>query len=116
MRTASLFIECSIFFALALPVQSDAQCLGRTTMNGVWTANDGGTYIIRDSARLFPRRPRWRDVWWLGMSSDGGQTFTNVFKGRRKGSSVTGEWSDVSGHSGFGTMELSLGIPSTGPN
>jgi hypothetical protein len=55
-------------------------------MNGVWKANDGGTYYVRQIGN---------DVWWLGMSGDGGRSWTNVYKGVRNGDTVTGTWADV---------------------
>jgi hypothetical protein len=55
-------------------------------MTGVYDANDGGTYYIRQLGNT---------VWWVGMSGDGGQLFSNVFKGTKTGNSIVGEWADV---------------------
>lgn len=63
-----------------------ALCAAPPTMSGTWKANDGGTYYVRQSGN---------EIWWLGMSKDGGKTFTNVFHGTRSGNTVTGRWSDV---------------------
>jgi hypothetical protein len=57
-------------------------------ITGKWTANDGGTYYVRQLGNV---------IWWLGMTSDDdGRTFTNVFKGTIQGNNITGDWSDVS--------------------
>jgi hypothetical protein len=70
----------------SLPVPTYAQCVAPRDMNGVWKANDGGTYYVRQIGN---------DVWWLGMSGDGGRSWTNVYKGVRNGDTVTGTWADV---------------------
>jgi hypothetical protein len=71
---------------LGVPLSLNAQCVAPRDMNGVWRANDGGTYYVRQVGN---------DVWWVGMSADGGKTWTNVFKGVRNGATVTGTWADV---------------------
>src|SRR5262245_4877920 len=71
---------------LDLPLSSYAQCVAPRDMNGVWKANDGGTYYVRQIGN---------DVWWLGMSGDGGRTWTNVYRGVRNRDIVTGTWADV---------------------
>ena len=70
-------------------------------MNGVWRANDGGTYFVRQLGS---------DVWWLGMSGDNGRTWTNVFRGTRNGNVVSGSWVDVPRGrvAGGGTLTLAL--------
>jgi hypothetical protein len=60
---------------LGVPLSLNAQCVAPRDMNGVWRANDGGTYYVRQVGN---------DVWWVGMSADGGKTWTNVFKGGAK--------------------------------
>lgn len=54
---------------------------------------------------------------WVGLSSDDGKTFTNVFRGTRQGSTVTGTWADVRGPhptgSGSGSLTLTLEGTST---
>ena len=71
---------------LATPVTSYALCAAPKDLNGVWQANDGGTYFVRQIGN---------NVWWVGMSGDNGNTWTNVFKGVRKGNTVVGQWADV---------------------
>ncbi|MEV0492001.1 hypothetical protein [Streptomyces atratus] len=47
--------------------------VARGSLTGIWTADDAGTYYIRQIGD---------SVWWLGMSHDQGRTFTNAFSGR----------------------------------
>jgi hypothetical protein len=53
---------------------------------GEYLADDGGMYHVRQIGN---------DVWWPGMSPDGGKTWTNVFHGQINGSRLTGGWLDV---------------------
>ena len=55
-------------------------------LTGIWWANDGGTYYIQQSKRA---------IWGLGLSADGGQTFTTVFRGTQSGDVVEGKWIDL---------------------
>ena len=71
---------------LGCPLWVHAQCVAPKDMNGVWKSNDGGTYYVKQTGN---------NIWWVGMSPDGGKSFTNVFKGVRNGAIVTGTWSDV---------------------
>jgi hypothetical protein len=74
------------------------------TLNGVWHANDMGTYYIRQIGNI---------LWWLGLSRDQGQTYANVFQGTMQGSAITGQWVDVpvsdTGNRGNGTLSLNAG-------
>jgi hypothetical protein len=75
-----------------------AQCAAPPSLDGVWRANDGGTYQVRIQGT---------EVWWVGMSGDNGRTWTNVFKGTLTGGVITGQWADVAGRSrGSGTLTL----------
>lgn len=74
------------FLVLIFPMMSHALCVSPTSLNGVWKANDGGTYYMSQ---------RGNTVWWVGMSSDNGKTWTNVYKGQRQGNYVYGQWADV---------------------
>lgn len=114
MRTTGIVFGSVVLGALALPIESNALCIAPKTLNGVWLGNDGGTYRIREFRPLGKVKGPRHQVWWLGKSADGGQTFTNAFRGGRNGNVVTGEWSDVRGR-GFGNLELILDIPSSGP-
>jgi hypothetical protein len=66
--------------------KAQALCAAPTQLTGIWQANDGGTYYVRQTGN---------QVWWLGMSSDQGKTWTNVFKGTRNGNTISGTWADV---------------------
>lgn len=46
--------------------------VARGTLTGVWCADDGGTYYVRQIGDI---------VWWFGMSHDQGRSFANVFSG-----------------------------------
>jgi hypothetical protein len=74
------------------------------SLTGVWSADDVGTYYIRQ---------RGSRVWWLGLSRDQGRSFANVFRGTLQGRLITGEWADVplGDASNSGTLSLS----ETGP-
>src|SRR2546423_4040848 len=115
MRPKAL-LGLALLLAPAIPSSGNALCIAPPTMNGVWIGNDGGTYRIRDTRRflLSPRGVRPHDIWWVGSSADNGKTFTNAFRGVRRGNVVTGDWSDVRG-SGAGTLELVLDINPSGP-
>jgi hypothetical protein len=70
-------------------------------LTGIWNCNDGGVYFIRQIGN---------QVWWYGQSSDGGQTWSNVFQGTITGNKITGNWADVPKGSirGNGWMTLSI--------
>lgn len=52
-------------------------------LTGVWAADDGGTYFIRQIGS---------EVWWFG---DGGASFANVAHGRLDDNRIRLEWADV---------------------
>ncbi|BAZ08257.1 hypothetical protein NIES4071_00620 [Calothrix sp. NIES-4071] len=70
-------------------------------MTGAWNCNDGGVYFIRQVGN---------QIWWYGQSSDGGQTWSNVFQGTITGSRIIGSWADVPKGSirGYGEMTLRI--------
>ncbi|HEX9320408.1 MAG TPA: hypothetical protein VF884_15855, partial [Nitrososphaeraceae archaeon] len=56
-------------------------------LTGIWTADDGGTYYIKQLGNM---------VWWLGMSGNNGESFTNIFRGMiQDNNKIDGEWTDV---------------------
>ena len=57
-------------------------------LTGTWAADDVGTYYVRQIGNV---------VWWLGLSSDEGIAFTNVFKGYVQAGSPTiqGDWASL---------------------
>ncbi|MEO6798725.1 MAG: hypothetical protein ABI178_02125 [Rhodanobacter sp.] len=87
-----------LFAAFAAPVR--AQCAAPKNVSGRWTANDGGTYHLHAIGSA---------IWWVGVSSDDGRSWTNVFKGTRNGNNIEGEWADVRGSAwGHGTLTLRI--------
>jgi hypothetical protein len=56
------------------------------SLTGVWSADDQGTYYVKQLDHI---------VWWLGVSRDRGATFANVFRGELNDTSISGEWADV---------------------
>ena len=70
-------------------------------LTGVWNCNDGGVYFIRQVGN---------QLWWYGQSSDGGNTWSNVFQGTIRGNRIIGSWADVPKGSirGYGEMTLSI--------
>lgn len=85
-QLSTLLIATTIASTLSLASHAQAQCVAPRDMNGVWQANDGGTYYVRQIGN---------QVWWLGMSGDNGRSWTNVFHGTKTGSTVQGTWADV---------------------
>jgi hypothetical protein len=56
------------------------------TLAGVWDGTDGGTYYVRQYGTA---------VWWTGVSVDLGESRLTVFRGTLRGSTLTGEYSDL---------------------
>ena len=102
---AGVGLGFAVAVAMLLPRDAGAQCVSRKQITGVWKSDDGGTYTVRRIGSV---------VWWVGESSDGGRSFTNVFRGEIKGTTITGEWLDVRSAGGFkgdtnrGTLTLRL--------
>lgn len=56
-------------------------------VTGTYAGDDGGRYFVRQIGNV---------VWWVGLSGDGGNSFTNVFKGvLQPNNHINGEWADV---------------------
>jgi hypothetical protein len=82
---------------------------GRANITGTWAGDDEGTYFVREA-----RDDSGRDaVWWLGLSSDRGRTFANVFRGHLersgRGFAISGDWADIPLGSARGFGALALG-------
>ena len=98
-----------ILTSLALTINiytqnSSAQVTQNINLTGIWKANDGGTYYIRNIGN---------DVWWLGISSnDDGKIFSNILKGQihTNNKTITADWSDIPrGTNGYyGKLALSI--------
>jgi len=81
-------------------------------LTGVWFADDGGVYWIRQIGST---------VWWSGQSDEPGSTlgrlFSNVFHGQRSGNLILGSWADVPQGSILqsGTLEVRVSHPNLPP-
>lgn len=87
---------------------SDSLALSTQNINltGIWKANDGGTYYIRNMGD---------DVWWLGISSkDAGKTFSNVLRGQifENNNTIVADWTDIPMGSNMYYGKLILNIDS----
>jgi hypothetical protein len=67
------------------PQPAQAMCAAPTTLTGIWHANDGGTYHVRQTGNI---------VTWRGASKDGGKTWNHIFRGTRTGNIIIGNWAD----------------------
>jgi hypothetical protein len=54
-------------------------------LSGVWRADDGATYTIRQSGA---------QISWEGVSADGGKRWTHTFSGVLQDNEIVGKWSD----------------------
>lgn len=106
-KTFFLGLGVSVLMVSMASTRALGLCVAPRDLNGVWQANDGGTYYVRQIGN---------DVWWVGMSGDNGRTWTNVFKGVRHGNAVTGQWADVprGNIQSGGNLSLSLRTGSSG--
>jgi hypothetical protein len=86
------------------PVSQPVPPPASSNLTGRWNGNDGGRYFLRQVEN---------ELWWYGMSGDGGTSWTNVFQGRIKENMARGRWADVpSGPSmGHGEMHLQILSP-----
>ncbi len=80
-------------------------CNATNNLTGIWTANDNGTYYIRQDGYT---------IWWFGVSdpkaSPGQAVFANVYNGQYDGTSIMGIWADVPwGHNTYkGLLHLKV--------
>jgi len=65
---------------------SEAAVFQAGDLTGAWTADDGGTYYVRQIDNA---------IWWIGLDGTDGRNFSNVFRGTITGDFITGNWSDV---------------------
>lgn len=68
------------------PLSGPVPPAASSNLTGRWNGNDGGKYFLRQVGN---------ELWWYGMSGDGGASWTNVFQGRIEGKKVRGRWADV---------------------
>lgn len=104
-RLDTILILTGLILTINIYIQnSSAQVTQNINLTGIWKANDGGTYYIRNIGN---------DVWWLGISTnDDGKTFANVLKGQiyLNNKTITSDWSDIPrGTNGYyGKLTLSI--------
>ena len=98
MKTLGL-CTISTLVLLAISSQADALCVAPKKLTNAYKANDGGTYFVRKLGNV---------VWWMGESADDGRSWTNVFRGTLNGNTFSGEWADVVGNGGRGTLTLRI--------
>jgi hypothetical protein len=76
-------------------------------LTGVWAADDAGTYYVREDGNT---------IWWLGLSTDEGGSFANVFQGTLQGNQISGSWADVplgqTSNAGMMTLNVNNGVQS----
>lgn len=86
---------------------AQALCAAPTTLNGIWYANDGGTYHMRQTGNR---------IYWHGASRDGGKTWNHIFRGTRTGNIILGNWADQpSGHiHSQGMLKLKVNLSPSG--
>jgi hypothetical protein len=97
------------------PVYSiDAIAPSSSSIAGVWAGNNEATYYVSE----FPDQDGTREVWWLGWSQDEGGTFASVFHGTFRTDApfprIEGEWANVFGAQGSGSLTLTLTTPCSG--
>ncbi len=88
-------------------IQDFSQPRPFANLTGVWAADDAGTYYLRQEGNT---------VWWLGVSTDEGQSFANVFQGTLQNNQISGNWADVplgqTDNAGMMTINVNNGIQS----
>jgi hypothetical protein len=67
-------------------IQDFSQPRAFADLTGVWAADDAGTYYLRQDGNT---------VWWLGLSTDEGLTFANIFQGTLQNNQISGNWVDI---------------------
>jgi hypothetical protein len=88
MFTTSIALPATIATVTAItvtPKPAQALCAAPKNLTGVWRANDGGTYTVRETGS---------QIVWRGKSADDGRTWEHVFRGTRTGNTIEGNWVD----------------------
>lgn len=75
--------------------------LASQSLSGIWHANDGGTYQVRQEGTK---------VWWFGQSPNNGRDWQNVFYGTITNDQLVGEWADLPGGTAQSSGMLQLQI------
>ena len=74
-------------------------------ISGVWLADDGGTYAIRQSGA---------DITWEGFSGNGGRRWTHTFNGALQGNVIVGKFFDHPPGAARGAGDLSVKVVNNG--
>jgi hypothetical protein len=69
-------------------------------VSGIWRADDGGTYYVRQVGD---------QVWWFGESADG-KSWANVYNGKRTANRIDGSWADVPKGTSSNSGKLALDV------
>jgi hypothetical protein len=113
-RNAIFLMLFAVTILAAPPTHSQLTISANYFVGGVWHADDGSLYYIRQIGN---------QIWWAGMSVDStfgyldffkGLRFTNVFQGTISGGHITGSWADAprGANLGNGTLVLDV-VPGT---
>ena len=94
-----VFAIAALALLFATPQAPATQCVSPKALTGRYVANDGGNYYLKKIGNT---------VWWMGESADDGRSWTNVFKGTYDNGTFSGNWADVIGNDGKGTLTLRL--------
>jgi hypothetical protein len=80
-----LFAVICMALGSVFPGTAHALCASPRDMTAIWTTQRG-VYHVRQIGN---------EVYWVGMSNDGGKSWMHVFRGTKSGNIVTGTWADV---------------------
>ena len=104
MKMKFTSIALFLVFTCCSALLSQGQSTQSLNLTGRWSANDGGTYYLRQLGD---------QLWWYGQSGDGGATWSNVYQGVIRGEQISGRWADVplGRIQGAGVMDLMVNNP-----
>src|SRR5262249_25790262 len=116
-----MLIAMLLRLPVALPSARIATASAATDLTGLWVADDGGMYYLRQLGNT---------VWWAGFDPDpvtpvaskanafhSGLASALVFQGTLAGDTITGDWAETPRQAASlrnGTVSLRL-LPSSGP-
>ncbi len=92
-------IQAILVLLLTVPVTVLAD------LTGVWRADDGGTYYLRQTGN---------NLHWFGERSKNNPAWSNVFVGKKDGNRIKGNWYDVPKGNVMGRGKLKLDVRHSG--